>query len=378
MMKLLIDCSALQVGGGIQVGRSFLYDLQEIGYPEDTLVILSPQMSEQLSTSRFSSNFKFTVLEKEYYKNIISRGKKLKSIENAFQPDINFTVFGPSYYKSSVPKIVGYAIPHYIYKDSPYFSKLNFKTKLRLKIEEKLKVNYFTRNSDYLIFETQDAAQRFCKRFSFPYNKTHVVSNTINEIFTRPDDWQKTAINVDSEKFNIICITANYLHKNFKIIPQIIETLLKKNFINFKFIISLTKEQADFEAKYDQYVEFVGRVPLEELPDLYSKVDVVFMPTLLEVFSATYLEAMFMKKPLISTDLSFARDICGDSALFFDPESADAAAEAFIKLNENKGDIISHYIEKGTENLKRFGNSLERTDAYLKIINQIYNNEYSK
>ncbi len=42
----------------------------------------------------------------------------------------------------------------------------------------------------------------------------------------------------------------------------------------------------------------------------------VFIPTLLEVFSATYLEAMLMKKPIIASDLEFSRDICGESAYF--------------------------------------------------------------
>lgn len=374
-MKLLIDCSSLQVGGGIQVGRSFLYDLQKTGYSEETLIILSPQISEQLSVSKFSSNFKFITLEKEYYKNFIIRGRKLKSIESSFGPDVNFTVFGPSYYKSKVPKVVGYAIPHYIYKDSPHFSRLSYMAKLKLKIEEKLKVRYFTQNSDYLVFETKDAAMRFSVKYSYSSDKTFVVSNTINEIFMRQDAWQKNDVIINSTDFNIICITANYEHKNFRIIPVIIDELLKKNIKNFKFIISLTKDQANFEEKYEKYIIFTGRVALEELPDLYSKIDVVFMPTLLEVFSATYLEAMFMKKPIVATDLSFAKDICGDSALYFNPENPKSVADIFIKLKENRNNIVSQYIEKGTVNLKRFGNSMDRTNSYLKIINQIYKYE---
>ena len=45
----------------------------------------------------------------------------------------------------------------------------------------------------------------------------------------------------------------------------------------------------------------------------------MILPTLLESFSATYIEAMFHGKTILTSDLDFARDVCGEAAFYFDP-----------------------------------------------------------
>ena len=115
-MRLLIDCSNIQVGGGIQVALSFLHDLTKINSENEYIVVLSPQMSVKLQDRRsFGSNFKFYDLPRKNYKNIFKRNRLLRQIELVENSNVVLQ-FGPSYHKSSVPKIVGYAIPHYIYK----------------------------------------------------------------------------------------------------------------------------------------------------------------------------------------------------------------------------------------------------------------------
>ena len=45
----------------------------------------------------------------------------------------------------------------------------------------------------------------------------------------------------------------------------------------------------------------------------------MFLPTFLECFSASYAEAMLMKKPIITSNLGFAQNVCKDAAVYFDP-----------------------------------------------------------
>ena len=100
--------------------------------------------------------------------------------------------------------------------------------------------------------------------------------------------------------------------------------------------------------------------------------DIVLMPTLLEIFSTTYLEAMYMQVPIIASDMGFARDICWDSALFCSPLNAKDYAEKILMLSENSN-LRNELITKGTENLKRFGTSMDRTQKYLEIIKEYAN-----
>ena len=140
-------------------------------------------MEEQFNKTTFSSRFVFIELNKGIAKTKIRTSAFLKSIESKCNIDKVFCIFGPSYHKSKVPKIVGYAIPHYIYEDSPYFQQYNLKEKLLMYLRRKVKVKLFRNNSTELIFETQDAQEIFCSKYKYDINKTHVVSNTLNSIF---------------------------------------------------------------------------------------------------------------------------------------------------------------------------------------------------
>ncbi|AWG25368.1 glycosyltransferase [Flavobacterium kingsejongi] len=366
-MRIIIDCTNLQVGGGIQVALSFLNDLCQMKRNEDFIILMSPQISTLIDFKRYGENFEFINLDKQYYKNFITRGRAVKKIENNIKGDVIFTVFGPSYHKSDSPKIVGYAIPHYIYEDSPFFEFISFKEKVVLFLMKKIKILFFKKNSDFIIFETQDAQQIFCKKYDYDILNTQVISNKLNQIFLNTAQWKDKKFNFNA-KYVFLCLTANYKHKNLKIIPHVIDFLLADyDLSDFKFVISQTKEQVDFGEKYEKYIEYVGQVNLDELPALYESVDVVLMSTLLEVFSTTYLEAMFMKVPIVTTDLSFARDICRDAALYYKPlDAKDCATQLY---NVVKDDLLTkNLIELGIENGSRFGNSLDRTKDYLDVI----------
>ncbi len=177
-----------------------------------------------------------------------------------------------------------------------------------------------------------------------------------------------------ARKFNfkvfkrILVLSANYPHKNMSIIPSVIDSLINNHsFTDFKFIISQTKEKMRFDNKYDKYIEYLGYIPLEELPALYQSVDVLFLPTLLECFSTTYLEAMFMKVPIVTTEMSFAKNICDDAAVYFSPTSASSAAEQIYEVLNNEN-LRSKLISNGIENLNRFSDSMSRTKDFINII----------
>jgi glycosyltransferase involved in cell wall biosynthesis len=365
-MRILIDCSNLQVGGGIQVAISFINDLNNLDVNDVFYIVLSPQMQNCFKYLEYRENINFISISKDNQNSILKRGKFLKETEKRIKPEKVFCVFGPSYYKSSVAKTVGYAIPHYIYKDSPFLKKNGLKFKIRLFIMEKIQMYLFNKNSNKLIFETLDAKNRFLKISNFSRENTFVINNTLNEIFLAKSKWVNLSLDNKTEN-NILCLSANYPHKNIKIVPSIIDHLLNLKLENFKFYLTVEKKETDFDSKYDKYICYLGKVELNKIPSLYEQMDLLFMPTLLEVFSATYLEAMYMGVPIVTTDLSFSRDICSNASIYFSPLDSNDAANKLFALINNK--VLQHeLIENGYKNQKRFGDSLSRTINYLKII----------
>ncbi|HAV6245457.1 TPA: glycosyltransferase family 1 protein, partial [Acinetobacter baumannii] len=262
----------------------------------------------------------------------------------------------------------GFAIGHIIYRDSPYFKLLNTKQKFKDFLTCELKKVFFKKNSDVLIFETIDAMKRFQNISKF--KKNYVVSNTINEIFLEKMKWQPIHLENKNKK-KILVVTANYPHKNLKIIPSIIDKLVREKKINdFEFVITVDKKELGFGDYYDNYIQYIGKVPLDQLPSLYNQSTIVFMPTLLEIFSATYLEAMYMSKAIVASDMGFSRDICEDAAFYCSPTNIDNYVDAIDQLLKNI-ELRTKFEKKGFSRIKSFGTSLDRTNEYLSIMKYV-------
>jgi glycosyltransferase involved in cell wall biosynthesis len=381
-MKIVIDNSNLFVGGGIQVASSFLNDLNQLDKKNQindiafVYVIQSKNCAKQIEKSTFGSKFLFYDLDISSQNSIFRRIQNVKKIENEVKPDITFTIFGPSYHRSRNLKLVGFAIPHIVYPDSPFFNLISTKEKLYFKLLSVFKTYVFKKFSDALVFETENAKELFTVQKSY-LKKSYTVGNTINEIFFNKDRWVEFE-NKKSTSCNILFLTSNYPHKNMQIIPKVIDVLKNRfNFYDFKFLITLERDDLRFSKYYDKNIEYIGKVDLQKIPSLYSHCDIAFIPTLLEVFSATYLEAMLMKKPIITSDLGFSRDICGDAAIFCDPLDPEGYAKAIVDIVVDM-ELRSSLVNKGTLNLKRFGTSMDRTNSYLRIIKELIGNENTK
>ena len=92
----------------------------------------------------------------------------------------------------------------------------------------------------------------------------------------------------------------------------------------------------------------------------------MFLPTLLECFSASYVEAKKMEKPIITSDMGFAHTICENAAMYADPMDANDIADKIVKLVNSKK-LQHKLIENGLNRLKTFGTAERRAKQYLDI-----------
>ena len=163
-------------------------------------------------------------------------------------------------------------------------------------------------------------------------------------------------------------ISHNYPHKNLRIIRKIIP-LLKS--YKVKFIITIDdKEYKNMFCGLNKDVINIRPIKLNSCPSIYSQCDALFLPSLLEVFSASYLEAMKMKVPILTSNYSFAKDVCGNAALYFDPLNPIDIADKIIKLVKNEK-LRINLIEKGQLRLNKFETSRSRAEKYIKILNKL-------
>lgn len=132
-----------------------------------------------------------------------------------------------------------------------------------------------------------------------------------------------------------------YPHKNHKIIFELAKEA-KKQSLNWKFLITLQdcKYEKDFmndvmvEGLCD-YIENLGFLGKKQLKSYYTNSQYLFMPTQMETFGLPYIEAMYQKLPILTSDLDFARDLCRDAANYFNPLDVRSIFDCIIKSNDD-------------------------------------------
>lgn len=368
-MRILINCSNLKIGGGLQVAHSFISSLYRFESHE-FIVVASSELLERLDTIELPNNCDLInyTLQPSILGVIVGRNSFLSSLVKEKRVDAVFSVFGPTYWRSKVSHLVGYAKPHYIYTSSPYFKLLGFFDRLRLHSLRKLHLYDFKHNSDMLVTENQDVSDRL--KAVLLQKKVFTVTNYYNQVFDDESKWRDVDRLPEFEGVTLLTISSNYTHKNLGIIPKVIGSLhslsLKKD---FRFVVTVEKGHLgkSIAPEIERHIVYLGSVKIEQCPWLYSKADMVFLPTLLECFSASYPEAMRMSKPILTSDLDFARGLCGDAALYFDPLDEQNIAETIIRLSNDK-DLKDELIKNGKDQLLTFDDYTTRSNKYLTLL----------
>ncbi len=372
-MKILINCSNLVVGGGIQVAASVITELI-VNKKHNFCVVLSKQVCRQINTDDFPSNFKFYFFEDSIAKlntrNFFS--KKLDEIEKKENIDFVITIFGPSYWKPKKAKhLCGFALPWMIYPESIAYNKLSFEEKIKIKLLNWYKLYHFKRECHFYWCETVIVKERMVRHLGL--NNIDVIGNAASHHFTEFN--KESESDFDDGVFKLLTVSAYYPHKNLDLIKGIIP-LIKENGQKIKFYLTLPNEV--FSGLFTtleelKYVENLGVIKNEDCPAYYQKANAIFLPTLLECFSANYAEAMCIGKPIITSNLDFAKSICEDAAIYFDPQDPIDAYEKIVALMNNK-DKQQKMVMIGNELLQKNPSSTERANELIRICEKNFNN----
>ena len=371
-MRILLNTSNLYVGGGLQVALSFINELKELNTNHEYHIFLSLAVDKQIDQKEFTGNFYFYLIEKspaslKTRKTIVA---KLNSLEEYIKPDIVFSVFGPSYWKPKAKHLLGFADGWAYNPESVAYNRLPLLKRIKMRLHVKYKSYYLKRDADYYVLETLDAKNKFSKVIDIDKSKAFVVGNTYSSIFDEDECIQSNYeyfINLPKKQdneFRLIYITHNHPNKNLTSINKILPLLDGFN-INF----FLTLDDVSYRTLFPVLTKNVinlGPIPQKSCPSVYKQCDALFAPTLLETFSAAYPEAMKMGKPILTSNYSFAKDVCQDAALYFDPLDPKDMIKKIKMLVRDKA-LLNKLAEKGRKRVKKFESARTRAEKYIAI-----------
>src|SRR5262249_21933237 len=136
----------------------------------------------------------------------------------------------------------------------------------------------------------------------------------------------------------ILVPAAYYLHKNLEIVPAV-AAALKRMGRDAIFQLTLPEQSGEWAAIARQATELgvadrvvtLGSLPLAALAEAYRSTRAVYLPTLREVSTAVYPEAFHFRRPIVTSDLDFARELCGQAALFIPPLDPERTAKGLVE-----------------------------------------------
>lgn len=366
-MKLMINASNLYVGGGVQVAVSVIEELTQI--KTDFIAVVSPVVMLQLGDE---SKSKCILIDSSPSKILNFKARKqLDSLVLNNNITIVFTIFGPSYWSpKNVKHAVGFALPWLIYDTSKIMPKLSLPARMKTRLLKFLQPYFYRKNADIIFTETEDAKNRVVKLLSVSECNVHTVSNTLNSIFKDLSAYDHSVIQrLPTKKDNeiwLLTITHNYPHKNLGVISRLVELLPE----DFKFVLTVPTSFTNVIPEHlKKRVIAVDTVSVKQCPVLYQLCDALFLPTLLECFSASYLEAMFMERLILTSDLSFSHTVCHNAAIYFDPYDENDIADKIKTAFSSEG-LFLKKIEAGIKQYNKFPSARERAVNYLTCLSK--------
>jgi glycosyltransferase involved in cell wall biosynthesis len=273
----------------------------------------------------------------------------VQRIAQAWRADVLFTLgnLGPIWPR--LPHVLLFQNAYYIYPWSEVRPFLSPSEALAVRFQ-RLLFGLSLRRVSAVAAQTDVAAARLREVFDVPRTRVAVVPNAID---MSPKSTAKTAEARmaglrDRAGGRLIALTLAryYPHKNLEFVIRTARRLREYGDDRIVFYLTVDERQHSGAARLvkaiernglEDWVVNLGPIPAERLPLVYQTADLLFFPTLLESFSGTYLEAMQHGLPIVTSDRDFARECCGDAALYLDPHEVESAVSTLQCLAGNPG-----------------------------------------
>lgn len=378
-IKIIINTSNLYSGGGLQVALSFINELKKLSFDHEYYIFTSLAVNKQIDMKQFHDNFKFYTIEKSpsSLKTRLNTISKMDRLERDIEPDIVFSVFGPSYWKPSAIHLIGFADGWLYNPNSVAYDRISFFKRIKMKLLNIYKSYYLKRDANFYVLETEDAKNKFTNQLKLDNTKVFVVGNTYSSNFDNKiyqDEENEFFIKLpdkNKNEFRLVYIAHNHPAKNLGVINDVYKYLKNKN-VTFVVTIDEISYKALFKDR--EYIINLGPIKQKSCPSVYKQCDALFAPTLLETFSAAYPEAMKMNIPILTSNYSFATSICENAALYFDPLNPEDIASKIDLLRDDL-ELRKRLIDNGKKQLLKYETAKSRAQKYIKLCEIIANQE---
>lgn len=323
MANILINGFSAKIGGGKAIFDDYLSFLSDASQndPDDYFVITPNDAlyrvwaGEKIHVLRIPRMYHKLIFLLLFYVHVIPKIVRVNRIDAVFN-------FGDIVLPVRVPQVYFFDWAYAVYPESVVWAKMSLASYVQRRVKYYV-VRFTLRFATIVIAQTPTMVNRL--RSLYGLRRVVLVRSPMTL-----SSMQKTVprdFGLPADRRLLLCL-ANYApHKNLEILVPLARLMQQKK---VELTIVTTLDPARSNAARDlletverehlnDYVANVGHVDPLHIPALFEQCHALLLPTLLESYGLPFVEAMFNKKTIITSDFDFTWDVCGEAAYYFDP-----------------------------------------------------------
>jgi len=345
-LRITILAHGLRTGGGMVVGQNLLAALARIA-PEHDYFVLAPA-ERGYENICADMPHKTLVLypslagQKNLYRRLWYDTLHLPKMIQQYRPDVILGLGNVGLNNPPVPQAI---YLHNAYLVYPPCERGKESWKFRLLTA--MQAYHFRKQlarTDLLFCQTTALAQRVQRQLN--YRGRIALSPVVlsSELVSR--DSQPAcppALAAVAKQFKLFYLAPWSPHKNIDILVDMF-VAHRQALRNCVLILTIPARQCSHSEAMLRRIEReglgeqvinVGALRPEELAAYYLHSDALLMPTLLETVGIPYIEAMYYGLPILTSDLDFARAVCAEAAVYFNPRNPHDICQAILRLRND-------------------------------------------
>lgn len=194
-----------------------------------------------------------------------------------------------------------------------------------------------------IIVQTAVMGERLCRRYGIPPGRVRVVQQPVPQGLrdALADAVPCPAMARCPKPIKLLFLAGGYRHKNHAVLPAVASAIRQRGLADRVQVFTTTDQTAGAGARAPADGDIITNLdPLSgpEVAGALRAATALFLPTLVESYGLIYLEAMTAGLPILTSDRDFAREMCGELALYFDPLDAGSIVDAIERLGRVAAD----------------------------------------
>ena len=220
-----------------------------------------------------------------------------------------------------------------------------------------------SRKAAYMVVPIPVMAERLVRMYGVDRQQIAVIPLAVPDhvMNSAPKSHLHPEIAICNKPIKLLFLAAYYEHKNHAILAAVAQAMRRRG-LSGSVQIFVTLDEANIKStstykhiqQYPDVITNLGPLPMSQVAGALRASTALFLPTLIESFGNIYLEAMACGLPILTSDRDFARWMCRDLALYFDPLDATSIVNAIEASLDLTKDVS--YQKAVTQHLATFPN----------------------